>query len=246
MTDLNLLIEDLVAANRILAHEGIVDAFGHVSIRHPDDPSRYFLSRARSPQCIEVDDIMEFSLDGVAIDARGRSPYLERFIHGALYEARPEINSVIHSHSRAVIPFGVGGEKIRPIMHNCAPIGAEVPIWDSRANFGDTDLLVSSPAMGRDLARFMKGCPCALLRGHGSVAAAASLRLAVFTAIALQDSAALQREASRYDDIVFLSPGEIEKGMAMVNVVPGKPLVGLDRAWEYWCYRANVPFRAQT
>src|SRR6476660_1739033 len=191
MADLAFLIDDLVAANRILAHENVVDAFGHVSVRHPLHPDRYFLSRACSPQLIEASDIMEFALDGTGVDPQGRSPYLERYIHSGIYEARADIRSVVHSHSQAVIPFGVGGETLRPLMHNCAPIGAEVPIWDSRAHFGDTDLLVSNMAMGRDLATFMQTKPSALLRGHGSVAAARSLRLAVFIAIALQRNAEL-------------------------------------------------------
>ncbi|HVY57364.1 MAG TPA: class II aldolase/adducin family protein [Xanthobacteraceae bacterium] len=243
MSELSDLIDDLVVANRILANENVVDAFGHVSIRHPNDSGRFFLSRARSPQLIEADDIMEFSLDGVPLDPQRGTPYAERFIHSAIYELRPEIHSVVHSHSKAVIPFGVGGEKIRPLMHNCAPIGAEVPIWDSRSSFGETDLLVSNPAMGRDLARFMDVRPSVLMRGHGSVAAAHTLRLAVYIAIALQTSAELQAQVHRYDNVTFLSPGEIEKGAAMLRVDPNRPLIGLDRAWEYWCYRAGMPFR---
>jgi len=246
MSQLSDLIEDLVAANRILAHENVVDAFGHVSVRHPTDANRYFLSRARSPALIEADDIMQFMMDGTPIDPpAGHAPYIERYIHSGLYEARPDIQSVVHSHSRAVVPFGVGGETIRPMLHNCAPIGAHVPIWDSRTKFGDTDLLVSSLAMGRDLAGFMENCPSALLRGHGSVAAARSLRLAVYIAIALQTSAELQAQTSRYESVVFLSPGEIEKGSVMLNAPPGKPQFSLERAWEYWCHRAGVPFRAQ-
>jgi ribulose-5-phosphate 4-epimerase/fuculose-1-phosphate aldolase len=237
------LIEDLVVANRILANENVVDAFGHVSIRHPDNPNRYFLSRARSPQLIDADDIMEFSIDGTPVDPKGRTPYAERFIHSGIYELNPKTHSVVHSHSRAVVPFSVGGETIRPIMHNCAPIGAEVQTWDSRTKFGDTDLLVSNIEMGRDLACFMKGCPCALMRGHGSVAAAQTLRLAVYTAIALQTSAELQAQTARYDHVTFLSEGEIRKGNAMLEVKPDKPLIGLDRAWEYYCHRAGVPFR---
>jgi HCOMODA/2-hydroxy-3-carboxy-muconic semialdehyde decarboxylase len=245
MAELPDLIEDLVAANRILAHENVVDAFGHVSVRHPADPGRYFLSRARSPQLIESDDIMEFLIDGTPVGPPGHAPYIERYIHSGLYEARPDIQSVVHSHSRAVVPFGVGGETIRPLLHNCAPIGVEVPIWDSRTKFGDTDLLVSSLEMGRDLASFVKARPSALLRGHGSVTAARSLRLAVYIAIALQTSAELQAQTSRYESVVFLSPGEIEKGSLMLNAPPGKPQFSLDRAWEYWCHRAGVPFRAQ-
>jgi ribulose-5-phosphate 4-epimerase/fuculose-1-phosphate aldolase len=245
VSDVSALIDDLVIANRILGFEGVVDAYGHVSVRHPDNPQRFFLSRARTPQCIEADDIMEFTLDGAAFDPRGRTPYLERFIHAALYEARPDIRSVVHSHSKAVIPFGVGGESIRPIMHNCAPIGEAVPTWDSRTKFGDTDLLVSNMEMGRDLAHFMDHAPTALMRGHGSIATGRSLRRAVYNAISLQTSADLQMQSSRFDQIIFLSPGEIRRVMKMFDEADDKPLVGIDRAWEYWCHRAGLPFRPQ-
>lgn len=241
MTGVDVLIEDLVTANKILANEGVVDAFGHISVRHPDNPDRYLLARARTPQCIEASDIMEFELDGTPIDPGGRSLYLERYIHGAIYEAHHQVNCVVHSHSHSVVPFGVGGESIRPLLHNCAVIGPQVPIWDSRDKFGDTDLLVSNMTMGRDLAQFMQTCPTCLMRGHGAVVSGRSLRSAVFTAIALHTSAELQAQSSRFKTIKFLSPGEIEKIMAMFDALEAKG--GGDRAWEYWCFRAGVPFR---
>ncbi len=240
MSILSALIDDLVVANRILSFEGVVDAYGHVSARHPDKPERFFLSRARTPQCVEADDIMEFTLEGVAVEPRGRTSYLERFIHAALYEARPDVQSVVHSHSRSVIPFSVAGETIRPIMHNCAPIGEAVPIWDSREKFGDTDLLVANMTMGRDLARLVGHRPTALMRGHGSVAAGRSLQRAVYNAISLQISADLQMQSYRFDKITFLSPGEIRQVLKMFDDVEDKPLAGMDRAWEYWCHRAGV------
>lgn len=133
------VVDELIAANRILSTEGVVDSYGHVSARHPNRPDRFLLSRARTPACIEANDIMEFTLDGAPVEPRGRQPYLERFIHAAIYESRPDVASVVHSHSESVIPFSVVGETIRPMMHNCAPIGEAVPIWDSREGFGDTD-----------------------------------------------------------------------------------------------------------
>jgi ribulose-5-phosphate 4-epimerase/fuculose-1-phosphate aldolase len=244
MSNLDLLLDELVTANRILAHEGIVDAYGHISVRHPDKPDRYFLSRARTPQCVERSDIMEFTMEGEPIDGRGLAPYFERFIHGGIFLARPEVKSIVHSHSAAVIPFGVGGEKIRPMMLNCALIGKATPIWDSRDKFGDTDLMVTSMAMGHDLARGLGANPTALMRGHGSVAAGKTIRQAVFIAIKLQESASFQREASRYKDVKFLSDGEIAKVQSMLDFADvEKPLRGIDRAWEYWCYRANQTFR---
>src|SRR5229473_99659 len=126
MAPLDLLMEEIVTANRILAHEGVVDGFGHVSARHPQRPERYVMSRARAPQCIEVEDLMEFALDGTPVDAQGRKPYLERFIHGAIYEARPEIMSVVHNHSPSTIPFGITPNKLRPLMHLVADGRAHV------------------------------------------------------------------------------------------------------------------------
>ena len=142
MSKLDTLLDELVTANRILAREEVVDSFGHISVRHPDRPDRFFLSRARAPDCIEREDLMEFTLDGNPVDAGGRQPYLERFIHGATYELRPDVQSVVHNHSPSVIPFGVTGTTIRPLLHTCGCMGHEVPIWDSGDKFGDTNMLV--------------------------------------------------------------------------------------------------------
>jgi ribulose-5-phosphate 4-epimerase/fuculose-1-phosphate aldolase len=238
MAHLDALIEDLVAANRILATENVVDAFGHVSVRHPEDADRYLMSRAKSPELVDSDDIMEFTLDSAPVDARGRKPYLERFIHGALYEARPDIQSVVHNHSRSVIPFGITREKLRPVMHSCATIGHEVPVWDAQDTFGDTDLLISDMTMGRDFARVVGDGTCALMRGHGCTVAGRSLREAVYTAVYLEVNADLQWKASRFGKLKFLSPGEIEKINSRLG--QGKPGEGYDRSWEYWCRRAGI------
>lgn len=233
MTKFDLVLEELVTANRILAREGVVDSFGHVSVRHPDRPDRYLLSRARAPDCIEVDDIMEFSLDGTPLAAADRRPYLERFIHGALYEARPEIGSVVHNHSPSVIPFGVTNQTLRPLLHMCASIGHEVPIWDSQDHFGDTTLLVENMEMARDLARCLGNGRAALMRGHGSVVAGRTLREAVFTSIYLEVNANLQMRAMSMGTIKFLSAGEVDAIVARTG-----PFT-LNRAWENWCRRAN-------
>jgi ribulose-5-phosphate 4-epimerase/fuculose-1-phosphate aldolase len=238
MADLDTFIEDLVAANRILAYENVVDAFGHVSMRHPGDAGRYLMSRAKSPELVEADDIMEFTLDGAPIHANARKPYLERFIHGALYEARPDIQSVVHNHSRSVIPFGITGEKLRPVMHSCATIGHEIPVWDVQNIFGDTDLLVSDMPMGRDLARTLGSGTCVLMRGHGCTVAGRSIREAVYTAVYLEVNAELQRKASHFGKLKFLSPGEIEKINARLG--QGKSGEGYDRSWEYWSHRAGI------
>jgi HCOMODA/2-hydroxy-3-carboxy-muconic semialdehyde decarboxylase len=238
MATLNDLIEDLVTANRVLATQNIVDSFGHVSIRHPDNPKRYLLSRARAPERVERDDIMEFTLEGDAVDARGRKPYLERFIHGAAYEARPDVMAVIHNHSPGVIPYGITGHKMRPVMHVCATIGHEVPIWDQHTKFGDTDLLVTSMAMGRDLAkRLGKGRTC-LMRGHGCIVVGAGLRATVYTAVYLELNAKLQMQAEAMSKKVrFLTKGEAQKVAASTSPA------NVNRAWENWCRKADRPYR---
>jgi len=121
------ILDELVTANRILAREGVVDSFGHVSVRHPGRADRYVLSRARAPECIAAEDLMEFTLDGTPADAAGRTPYAERYIHGAVYEARPEVQAVVHHHSPSVIPFSVTAARLSPLMHMSAGIGAQIP-----------------------------------------------------------------------------------------------------------------------
>ena len=230
------VLEELVTANRILAREGIVDAFGHVSIRHPTYQDRYCLARARAPECIEPPDIMQFALDGTPIEPQGRKPYAERFIHGAIYEARADVHAVIHHHSPGVIPFGVTGVPLRPLMHMCASMGTEVPVWDSRTSFGDTNLLVTSVAMARDLASTLGPRAVALMRGHGCVVAGGCLREVVFNAIYLELNAALQQRAAALGPITFLSDGEVRAVLAT------RGSFTYERAWERWCERAARPY----
>src|SRR5215472_11214449 len=238
MNKLDFLLEDLVTANRILAREGVVDSFGHVSVRHPERPDRYLLSRARAPERIERDDIMEFTLVGDPVDARGRKPYLERFIHGAVYEARPDVHAVVHNHSPSVIPFGITGARLKPLLHMCASIGHEVPTWDSHDKFGDTDLLVSDMEMGRDLARALGPRRTALMRGHGALVIGGTLRQAVWTAVYLELNAKLQMQAMAMGEIKFLTPGEVDTIIARTGPY------SFNRAWENWCRRADRPFQS--
>ncbi len=232
---IDALIDELVTANRILAREGVVDSFGHISVRHPERADRYLLSRARAPDCIEANDIMEFALDGTPVEARERKPYLERFIHGAVYEARPEVHSVVHNHSPSVIPFGVTATKLKPLLHLCASIGHEVPVWDSQTHFGDTSLLVENMAMGRDLAALLGGRRTALMRGHGAVVAGRSIREAVFISVYLEVNSRLQMQAMAMGEIKFLTAGEVDTIIARTGPYT------LSRAWENWCRRAGRP-----
>jgi HCOMODA/2-hydroxy-3-carboxy-muconic semialdehyde decarboxylase len=236
MSKLDDLIEELVTANRILASQGIVDSFGHVSVRHPDNPKRYLLSRARAPERVEAADIMEFTLEGEPVDARGRRPYLERFIHGAVYEMRPDVTAVVHNHSPGVIPFGITGRKMRPIMHMCATIGYEVPVWDQRKKFGDTNLLVESMKVGRDLAKTLGKGRTALMRGHGSVVVGPYLRATIYTSVYLELNARLQMQAEAMGKVKFLSKGEQRK------VADTTTPANVNRAWENWCRKADRPY----
>jgi HCOMODA/2-hydroxy-3-carboxy-muconic semialdehyde decarboxylase len=238
MSKVETLLDEIVTANRILAHEGVVDSFGHVSARHPDNPKHFLLSRARAPERIEVADIMEFTLEGDPVDARGRAPYLERFIHGGIYEARPDVHSVVHNHSPSVIPFGITEKKLKPLLHMCANIGHEVPTWDSHDKFGDTALLVENVEMGRDLARAFGSGRSILMRGHGATVAAGGIRLAVFIAIYLEVNAKLQMQAMPMGNIKFLTAGEVDK------VITRTGPYTINRAWENWCRRAGRPFEA--
>src|SRR6266481_2821692 len=141
MSDLDRIVRELVIANRILANEDVVDAYGHVSVRHPDDPGRYLLARSVAPELVERDDIVDFRLDGTPAREEKRALYLERFIHGAIYEARPDVMAVVHAHAEDTLAFGVANAtKLRPVIHSGSFIGTEVPVWDIADNFGDTNL----------------------------------------------------------------------------------------------------------
>ena len=225
----------LVAANRILANEGVVDAFGHVSVRHPANTRRYVMSQSRSPELVEFGDLMQFEQTGEPVDPRGRRGYAERMIHGAIYEVRPDVNAVIHHHSHAVLPFGLTSEPLRPVVHNATVIGKHVPVWDIRDEFGDTNMLVRSMEMGRSLAKTLNQNTCLLMSGHGAVVVGETVQLAVKAAVYMQVNARVLLEALRLGEPREFTDGEIELSAAMEN----SPL-GAERAWEYFCLRAGV------
>jgi len=231
------LLEDLVTANRILAREGVLDSFGHVSVRHPQAADRFLLSRARAPDMIEAGDIMEFTLEGKSVGREPGKPYSERFIHAAVYAARPDVKSVVHNHSPSVIPFSVTKVKMRPIMHMCAPIGADIPNWDIRDKFGDgTNLLVTDLEMGRDFAQCLGNRTVGLMRGHGSTVVGRSLREAVFTSVYMEINADQLIKSLSLGDVVYLSDGEIEA------ISKGRAGFTIERGWENWCHRAGRPY----
>jgi ribulose-5-phosphate 4-epimerase/fuculose-1-phosphate aldolase len=229
-------LNDLVIANRILANENVVDAYGHVSIRHPEDPKRFFLARSLAPELVEPADIMEFDLEGNALGGDKRQPYLERFIHAAVYEARPDVMSAVHAHAEDVLPFGITAARLQPVIHSGSFMGEHVPVWDIRDRFGDTNLLVTNMPQGRDLAKTLSNHHVALMRGHGFVAAARSLIEVVRMSVYVPRNARVQLAAARLGgDIKALSGGEIAARNA--GYKPYSPETW--RAWEYWATRAG-------
>jgi HCOMODA/2-hydroxy-3-carboxy-muconic semialdehyde decarboxylase len=228
-------IRDLVIANRILAHEGVLDAYGHVSARHPTDPGRFLLARSRSPELVDREDIMEFFLDGTSTTDDRRPPYLERFIHGSIYQARPDVNAVVHSHSESVLPYTISTVPLRPVFHAASPMGTKVPVWDIRDKFGETNLLVSNVDHGRDLARRLDAANVVLMRGHGFSAGAGTLVEVARLAIYLPANARIMSEALRLGgEIKPLSDREVELNAALDPASPA-----IQRGWEYWARRAG-------
>jgi len=227
-------VKDLVIANRILARENVIDGFGHVSVRHPTDRERFLLSRSRSPEVVTRDDIMEFRLDGSLACDDHRRPYAERFIHGAIYMARPDVNAVSHHHAHAVIPFSLTNVPLRPVFHMASVMGIDVPVWDSQPEFGDTNMLVDTPEMGHSLARTLGTRSAALLRGHGAVCAAANLKAICMVSIYMRDNAELILRTLPLGQPSYLSDGEIAKAAAMLSGAMPQT-----RAWDYWTARAG-------
>jgi ribulose-5-phosphate 4-epimerase/fuculose-1-phosphate aldolase len=225
------LLEDMVIGSRVLADFGVLDGFGHVSARHPTNPNHFLMARSLAPALVTADDIMEFDLDGNAVDARGRTVFLERFIHSEIYKARPDVMSVVHTHSPGVIPFSVTKVPLRAMFHNPSFLAVGVPVWDIRKDFGETDMLVSNPALGKSLAQTLGDKPVVLMRGHGDVTVGPSVKMAVFRAYYTDVNAKLQSQAIALGgEVNYLTPGEGEKGDKINFIV-------LDRIWNLWKMR---------
>jgi HCOMODA/2-hydroxy-3-carboxy-muconic semialdehyde decarboxylase len=227
------LIEDLVAANRILVDQGVLDGYGHVSTRHDRDPGRFLMSRSIAPELVTAADVLEYDLESEPVAAGGRTSYLERFIHGAIYRARPDVRAVVHSHSPAVVPFGVTGAPLRPLYHMSAFLSGGVPVWDIRAAAGgDTDMLVRTPALGRALAQTLGTRPVVLMRGHGVVVVGTSLPQVVFRSVYTEVNARLQAQAMALGGgVTYLSPEEATRAEASIAGTLGRP-------WELWKRKA--------
>jgi ribulose-5-phosphate 4-epimerase/fuculose-1-phosphate aldolase len=226
------LRHELAVANRILANEGIIDAFGHISARNPKDPNRYFISRHRASELVEPSDILEMTLDSKPVVPTSVRLYSEMVIHGEIYKVRPDINSVCHHHAPSVLPFCATGVELVPLFHLGATLGPKVPFWDSRDEFGDTNLLVRTPEEGASHARALGPHYMLLLRRHGASLAGKSVRECVFRSIYTTRNAELQLRAMAIGRPGPLSPGETEKcGGHNLGIR------GVERAWEYWVTR---------
>jgi ribulose-5-phosphate 4-epimerase/fuculose-1-phosphate aldolase len=235
MADLDTVIHELVAANRILANEGVVDAYGHVSMRHPHDPDLFLLSCSRSPELVVPEDIMTFRFDGTSADGRKDNPYLERFIHCGAYEANPEVMAVVHSHALAVLPFSISSVPLRPVIHTGTHAGEHIPVWDSQDKFGDTSMLVQNVEQGRDLALTLGKNRVALMRGHGFTAVGRSLGEVLKISIYLPQNAQVYMDALKLGGTIkCVTPGEIA-----IRDEGGPGGRELGRALDYWAHRAG-------
>ena len=223
-------LADLAAAARILAAQGVVDGMGHVSMRHPTAPDRYLMSRAQAPALVSPDDIIEYDLDCNPCNANGRGSFLERFIHGAVYKARPDVMAVVHSHSPSVIPFGLVPVPMRAMFHNAAFLAAGVPVFDISEKFGETDMLVGNSAKGQAFMEVMGDRDVALMRAHGSVACGSSLQTAVFRAVYTEVNARIQHWTQALGGMGPIAALDREEGELADAVNQGAAL----RAWDLW------------
>jgi len=231
------LIENLVIANRVLYDQGVVDGFGHISARDERNPEHFWLARSMAPGLVTVADVMEHDRDGGPVDARGRTPYLERFIHSEIYKARPEVMAIVHTHSPAVIPFGVVGTPLKPVYHMSSFLGPRVPVFEIREAAGPaTDMLIRTPALGAALAASLGGAAVALLRGHGNVVVGGSIQEAVFRAVYTEINARLETDALRIGQrqVRFLNDAE-------ARLATETNRAQLQRAWDLWKAKAFTP-----
>jgi HCOMODA/2-hydroxy-3-carboxy-muconic semialdehyde decarboxylase len=224
------LVEDLVAANRILAQERIVDGYGHVSARHNRIANRFLLSRSLAPALVTAADVMEYDLDSNAVNPQGRASYAERFIHGEIYRARPDVSAIVHCHTESLIPFANSSTPLRPMFHMSSFVAEGVPVFEIRDAAGMTNMLVSNARLGRALASTLGDKPAALMRGHGAVIVGDSIPAAVARSVYLDVNARLQMQAiAMGGSIKYLDPEEARLWNSSNTY---------DRAWELWKRKA--------
>jgi ribulose-5-phosphate 4-epimerase/fuculose-1-phosphate aldolase len=233
-------LEDLVAAYRVLAEYGVIDGYGHVSVRSPRDPNRYYLARAIAPERVQVEDMIEYDLDSRPIDEAGRESVRERFIHGEVFRSRPEVMAVVHNHSPSVVPFSVTGVPMRPIFHMAAFVGEGLPNFEIRDAQKGTDLLVKTPLLGKALAKTLGPKPAALMRGHGAVVVGENLPRAVGRSVYLELSARMQMQAmlraGEKGSITYMDDAEVKASV---------PVQNYNRAWPMWREKALARAKAE-
>jgi ribulose-5-phosphate 4-epimerase/fuculose-1-phosphate aldolase len=227
--------EALARANRMIANEGVLDAFGHVTLRHPGDSNRYLMARSLSPELVQPEDILEFTLDSVIVKPIKERLYSERVIHGEIYKARPEVNAVCHHHAPSMLPFCVTDMAMKPLNHLGATMGAKVPVWDSRDEFGNTNLLVAKPEEGASLARALGPHWTVLMRRHGATVAGRTLEELTFRTIYTARNAAAQIQAELLGAGLEPLNAEETELAAAFNLGPGP----VTRAWRYWSMRLD-------
>jgi ribulose-5-phosphate 4-epimerase/fuculose-1-phosphate aldolase len=231
---------DLVIASRTLAEHGVIDAYGHATVRSGADPQRYLMARNLAPELVTEEDILEFDLDSNAIDAQGRAVYQERFIHGEIYKARPDVMAIVHNHSPSVVPFACTGCEMRPIFHMSAFIGLGVPNWDIRDAQQGTDMLVKTPYLGAHLAKRLGRHPAVLMRGHGSTVVAENLQRAVGRTIYLEMNARMQYQsivlAGERGHVVYMDDAEVQANVSWQNY---------ERSWNLWKTKALAKLEAE-
>jgi ribulose-5-phosphate 4-epimerase/fuculose-1-phosphate aldolase len=221
----------LVLANRILANEGVMDAFGHVSMRDPKRPDRFLLSCSRAPELVQDEDILTFDSESEPVVEPRSAMYIERYIHGEIYRARPDVHAICHHHAAAVMPFCIAGVALRPVYQHGAMIGTEVPLWNSQDEFGDTNLLITNVQQGASLARALGPNAIVLMRNHGATVVGSSITELVFRAVTSCMNAQFQLAAAQLGPVQGLTPGETQKAG---RVSPA----AIERAWSYWASRA--------
>jgi HCOMODA/2-hydroxy-3-carboxy-muconic semialdehyde decarboxylase len=233
---LQAVIDDLVDANHVLFHEGIVDAFGHISVRHPLRPDRFLLARNVAPGQVTEADIVTYAVDtGEAVDPDAPRGYLERYIHSEVLRARPEVMAVVHSHSPAVLPFGlVRGARLRPVCHMSGFLGEGPPVFEVREAVGDgSDLLIRDRALGTALAAALGPHRAVLMRGHGSTVVGESIPIAVYRAIYTEVNARTLLQALPLGEVTALSPAEAETARVTIEGQVARP-------WHLWRERARA------
>ncbi|WP_156414057.1 class II aldolase/adducin family protein [Bordetella sp. N] len=230
MTEPRTVVQQLVTANLILANEGVLDAFGHVSVRDPDQPNQFLLSTSKAPELVVAQDIISYGLDSEPVAPPTAALYAERYIHGEIYRARPDVLAICHHHSPAVLPFCVAGKPLVPVYQHGAMMGAHVPLWDSRDDFGDTNLLVVNSEQGASLARSLGDAKMVLMRHHGATVVGADLQELVFRAVTACKNAEFLYRALALGAVEGLTAGEVEKAARV-------PPMAMARAWQLWAGR---------